>query len=179
MSRYVRWQQAEHRAWVSVVLMLFVAPVFLALIPLFVTGVGRRVDRRLRLPSRQGITAMPVLGVVMAAGGCSLGLWSVVTQLARGGGTPLPVLPTQVLLVDGPYRYSRNPMTLGAVLAYLGVALAARSPSGVGNVLAFAASLVAYLKGLEEAELAERFGTPYLAYRRSRPFLIPRFLGPR
>jgi len=39
--------------------------------------------------------------------------------LTRGRGTPLPVMPTQELLTEGPFRYSRNPMTLGTILAYL------------------------------------------------------------
>jgi protein-S-isoprenylcysteine O-methyltransferase Ste14 len=41
-------------------------------------------------------------------------------------------------------------------------------------VLALAASLLAYLKRLEEGELTERFGEAYLAYKRETPFIIPR-----
>jgi hypothetical protein len=70
----------------------------------------------------------------MAAAGFALGLWTVRAQLDRGHGTPLPVMPTRQLLTDGPYRHSRNPMTLGAIVAYLGVAVAARSPAGIGLV---------------------------------------------
>lgn len=53
---------------------------------------------------------------------------SVLTQLGRGRGTPLPLMPTQELLVDGPFRYCRNPMTMEAVLTYLGIGIAAGTP---------------------------------------------------
>lgn len=65
-------------------------------------------------------------------------------------------------------------MTLGAILAYLGIAVAARTVAGTVLVLSFAASLLVYLKRFEEGELAERFGDDYLAYKRRTPFIIPR-----
>jgi protein-S-isoprenylcysteine O-methyltransferase Ste14 len=106
--------------------------------------------------------------------GFSLGFWSVNTQLTQGRGTPLPVMPTQELLTEGPFRYCRNPMTLGAILAYLGIAVAARTVAGTALVVSLAATLLVYLKRLEERELAERFGEAYLAYKRGTPFIIPR-----
>ena len=83
-------------------------------------------------------------------------------------------MPTQELLTEGPYRYCRNPMTLGAILAYLGMAVAAGTTAGTALVLALAASLLAYLKRLEEGELAERFGEAYAEYKRKTPFIVPR-----
>jgi len=77
-------------------------------------------------------------------------------------------------LTEGPFRYCRNPMTLGTILAYLGMAVAVRTIAGTVLVLALGASLLAYLKRLEEQELAERFGEAYLAYKRETPFIIPR-----
>jgi protein-S-isoprenylcysteine O-methyltransferase Ste14 len=115
-----------------------------------------------------------IVGGLLTVLGFSLGLWSVEVQVDRGRGTPLPVMPTQELLTEGPFRYCRNPMTLGAILAYLGMAVAARTTAGTALVLSLAASLLVYLKRLEEGELAERFGEAYLAYRRETPFIIPR-----
>jgi protein-S-isoprenylcysteine O-methyltransferase Ste14 len=83
-------------------------------------------------------------------------------------------MPTQVLLTDGPFQYCRNPMTLGTIVAYLGIAVAARTAAGMAIVLSLAAALVVYLRRLEERELAERFGEAYVAYRRATPFIIPR-----
>ncbi len=174
MSRYARWAQREHSEATRIRATLLAGPVFLGLLPLLVAGVGPRLDRRLRLRPLGFGRACRILGGLVMAVGFSLGLWSVEAQLSRGRGTPLPVMPTQELLTDGPFRYCRNPMTLGAILAYLGMALAARTVAGTVLILSLAASLLAYLKRLEERELADRFGDAYLAYRRATPFIVPR-----
>jgi protein-S-isoprenylcysteine O-methyltransferase Ste14 len=65
-------------------------------------------------------------------------------------------------------------MTLGTVLAYLGLSIAAATATGVTLVLILAGLLVLYLKRVEDKELAERFGEDYLAYKREVPFIIPK-----
>ncbi len=174
ISRYARWHRTEHSESTRIAVTLLAGPVFLGVLPFLVAGVGPRIDRWLGLsPPRIG-AAGRILGGVLTAAGFSLGFWSVYTQLDRGRGTPLPMMPTQELLTDGPFRYCRNPMTLGAILAYLGIAVSVRTPAGCGLVLSFATSLLVYLKRLEEGELAERFGQAYLAYKRETPFIVPR-----
>lgn len=174
MSRYVRWSSTERGEPTRVGLTLLLGPVFLGALPFAVASIGPCLDRRLGLPPMQLGSAGRMLGGILTAAGFSLGFWSVSTQLGRGRGTPLPVMPTQVLLTDGPFRYCRNPMTLGAILAYLGIALVARTTAGMVLVLTGSAALVTYLKRLEEPELAERFGDAYRAYRRETPFMVPR-----
>jgi protein-S-isoprenylcysteine O-methyltransferase Ste14 len=175
MSRYTKWAQREHSETRRIAtLTLLAGPVFLGLLPLLVAGVGPRLDRRLGLPPLGIGRANRLLGGLLTVLGFSLGCWSVDAQLTRGRGTPLPVMPTQELLTEGPFRYCRNPMTLGTILAYLGMAVAARTIAGTVLVLSLAASLLVYLKRLEEGELAERFGEAYLAYKRETPFIIPR-----
>jgi protein-S-isoprenylcysteine O-methyltransferase Ste14 len=173
-SRYARWARTERSERTRIGTVGLVGPVFLGLLPLLVARGGPRLDRRLGLPTLPIGRAGRGLGGLLALAGFGLSFWSVDTQLSRGRGTPLPVLPTQELLTNGPFRYCRNPMTLGAILGYLGIALAARTTAGTGLVLALAATLLAYLKGPEERELAERFGEPYLSYRRETPFIVPR-----
>ncbi len=175
MSRYTTWAQREHGAVTRLATTLLAGPVFLGLLPLVVGAAGPRLDRRLGLP-RLGMRRMRrAAGGLLMVVGFSLGLWSVVTQLDRGRGTPLPVMPTQELLTEGPFRSCRNPMTLGSILAYLGIGIGAGTVAGTTLVLGLASSLLVYLKRFEEAELAERFGEAYLAYKRDVPFLIPRF----
>ena len=154
--------------------MLLAGVVFLGLLPFLVAWVGPRLDRRLGLPPLAIGRVSRIVGGLLTVPGFALGLWSVITQLTRGRGTPLPVMPTQELLTEGPFRYCRNPMTLGTILAYLGIAVAAGTMAGTVLVLGLAALLLVYLKRLEEGELAERFGEAYLAYRRETPFIIPR-----
>jgi protein-S-isoprenylcysteine O-methyltransferase Ste14 len=115
-----------------------------------------------------------VIGGTLVAVGMAFGLWSILVQVTRGRGTPLPMLPTQELLTTGPFRYCRNPMKLGTILAYLGVSIAAATVAGIAFVLALGGLLVSYLKRVEEKELAERFGEDYVTYMREVPFIIPR-----
>jgi protein-S-isoprenylcysteine O-methyltransferase Ste14 len=174
MSRYSTWARREHSEATRTATTLLVGPVFLGLLPFLVAGAGPRLDRRLGLPPLGIGSVNRAVGGLLAVIGFSLGFWSVDTQLTRGRGTPLPVMPTQELVTEGPFRYCRNPMTLGAILAYLGIGIAARTIAGTILVLSLAASLVIYLRRLEEGELAERFGEAYLAYKRDTPFIIPR-----
>ena len=173
-SRYSKWAGREHSAGRRIAITLLVGPIFLGLFPFLVAGVGPRLDRRLGLPSLRIARVSRVVGGLLMALGFSLGFWSIVTQLDRGRGTPLPVMPTQELLTEGPFRYCRNPMTLGTILAYLGIAVAVGTIAGTVLVLGLSGSLLVYLKRLEEGELAERFGEAYLAYKREVPFIIPR-----
>src|SRR5512140_459033 len=176
MSRYAVWAQVEHGEGMRIATTLLAGPFFLGLLPFLVVGVGPRLDRRLGLPQLRIGRANRIVGAPLTVLGFALGFWSVETQLTRGRGTPLPVMPTRELVTDGPFRYCRNPMTMGAIVAYLGTAMAARTTAGTALVLTLAASLLVYLKRLEEGELAERFGEAYLAYTRETPFIIPRRL---
>jgi protein-S-isoprenylcysteine O-methyltransferase Ste14 len=178
-SRYARWAQTEHSEATRIATMVLASPVFLGVLPLLVAGAGPRLDHRLGLaPVRIG-SVNRILGGLLSLMGFSLAFWTIDAQLTRGRGTPLPVVPTHELLSEGPFRYCRNPMTLGAILAYLGMAVAVGTKAGTAIVLSLAASLLVYLKCFEEGELAERFGEGYLAYRRETPFMIPRLPGRR
>ena len=178
-SRYARWAATEHSEGRRIAALIPAGPVFLGLIPLLVAGIGPRVDRRLHLDPIGIGSVNRIVGGLLTALGFAIAFKSIDMQLNQGRGTPLPVMPTQELLTEGPFRYCRNPMTLGTILAYLGMAIAARTTAGTLLVLSLAASLLLYLKRLEEGELAERFGEAYLAYKRETPFIIPRLPGRR
>lgn len=106
------------------------------------------------------------VGWLLVATGLAIGASCVVLFLTRGRGTPAPFDPPQVFVASGPYRYVRNPMYVGAVLALTGGGLAFRSPA----ILALAALfwLLAHLMVVlvEEPGLAARFGDSFAAYRR-------------
>ena len=174
MSRYARFARREHSEPTRIAATAMAGPVFLGLLPFIVLSIGPRLDRRLGLLRPRVSVAQRAAGGLLTIAGYALALWSIDAQLSRGRGTPLPVMPTQELLTDGPFRYCRNPMTLGTILAYLGLAIARGTAAGTVFVLSFGASLVAYLKRLEEDELVERFGEAYVVYRDTTPFMIPR-----
>ena len=70
------------------------------------------------------------------------------------------------MIEEGPYRHSRNPLYVGMLALYLGLALLA--PTFWGLVL-FPAAVLLVLWGAihpEERFLRERFGAPYDEYTR-------------
>jgi protein-S-isoprenylcysteine O-methyltransferase Ste14 len=84
------------------------------------------------------------------------------------------IIPTKFVVV-GPFRYVRNPMSLGGVAMMLGLALFCRSIS----ILLFSAILFLVLHGIvvlwEESFLEKRYGESYLQYKHSVNRWLPIF----
>jgi protein-S-isoprenylcysteine O-methyltransferase Ste14 len=95
-------------------------------------------------------------------------------QFAMAGGTPMPLAPTQHLVVTGFNRYVRNPMYVGLLAVIIGQALLL----GQVSLLIYAAVMwcitAAFVRWYEEPTLARRFGAEYDAYRRAVPAWWPR-----
>ena len=174
MSRVSKWAQTEHSPRARIIALIPAGALFLVFLPYLFLVICPSLDQRLLTDSPKPGVATLIVGSILIAVGMFFGLWSIAVQFTRGRGTPLPVMPTQRLLITGPFRYCRNPMTLGTILAYLGMSIAAATVTGVALVLFFAGLLILYLKRVEEKELAERFGEDYLAYMREVPFIIPK-----
>jgi protein-S-isoprenylcysteine O-methyltransferase Ste14 len=77
-------------------------------------------------------------------------------------------------VATGPFRFVRNPMSLGGVILMTGIALCHRSASGLG--LAAALFLVFHLVVVyqEEPGLQKRFGESYQEYQRNVRRWVPR-----
>ncbi len=96
-----------------------------------------------------------------------------------GKGTPAPMDPPKELVVQGLYRYMRNPMYVGVIAILLGESLLFESLAllklaGVSYVTFFLFVLL-----YEEPTLTRRFGSSYRNYRRMVPRWIPRLKGTR
>ena len=57
------------------------------------------------------------------------------------------------MIVEPPFACTRNPMALGTILMYLGMAVVRRSLAGIGLVAAAGSVLLFYIKRFEEAEM--------------------------
>lgn len=153
------------------------APVFLLLLPYLLLTLGAWLERALGWQPLRYPPFNLLLGLLLIGAGLGLAMWTIYTQFTLGRGTPVPLMATQRLIVRAPYSLCRNPMALGTIAAYLGVAVLFGSPGAAAAVLIFSAALLVYIKRVEEKEMELRFGQSYLDYRRSTPFLIPRLPG--
>jgi len=151
------------------------AAIFLGVLPFALTRFSSILDTRFLLPTFRFGVINAVGGLALMLAGWLLAIWAIYVQFTIGRGTPVPVMATQELIVQKPYNYCRNPMALGAIVLYLGLAILLGSLSAVGLVFFGAALLLTYIKFLEEKEMELRFGEAYEAYRKATPFILPRF----
>ena len=105
-------------------------------------------------------------GAFLLATGATMIAWS--RRAFQAAGTPIkPFSESTALIRHGLYRWSRNPMYVGAVLLLTGVAILLGSVAPLIVVIAFFALLQEGFVRPEERLLEETFGEPYRAYRRS------------
>ena len=95
-----------------------------------------------------------------------VGLVLYCARLFKQAQTPIePWRPTANMITSGPYRFSRNPIYLGIVIAGAGIALAFDSWWMLFSVLAFALIANKHVIEREEAYLERKFGEAYSSYR--------------
>ena len=68
------------------------------------------------------------------------------------------------LVTDGPYRFSRNPMYLGLVLAGIGAAFVSATLSALVLAAAFAITVRCWYIAFEESAMRRQFGEAYETY---------------
>jgi protein-S-isoprenylcysteine O-methyltransferase Ste14 len=117
------------------------------------------------------------LGLLSAAVGGGLALWTVLLFTRYGDGTPAPWEPHRNLVIRGPYRQVRNPMITGVLFLIAAEALLLGSwPLLVWMAIFFLGNAV-YFPLVEEKGLEERFGQAYREYTRNVPRWLPRRRG--
>jgi protein-S-isoprenylcysteine O-methyltransferase Ste14 len=90
----------------------------------------------------------------------------------RAGTSVVPSEPSTALVTTGPYRFTRNPIYIGFVLAYFGFAIVLTS---MWVLLLLIPVLAVMQRGVvvpEEAYLARKFGDAYRKYQAR----VPRWL---
>ncbi|MEJ2152460.1 MAG: isoprenylcysteine carboxylmethyltransferase family protein [Gemmatimonadota bacterium] len=114
-------------------------------------------------------------GVVLMIAGATLALVCAGTFVTLGHGTPAPFDPPREFVAVGPYRWSRNPMAIGALTLLFGFGLTNRSPGILGLAVVVTLALYLLVTLYEEPGLKRRFGSSYEQYLESTPRWIPRF----
>jgi protein-S-isoprenylcysteine O-methyltransferase Ste14 len=99
--------------------------------------------------------------------------------IRRGHGTLAPWDPTQRLIIEGPYRYLRNPLKAGLFLVLIGECLLLRSTWLALWTASFIVVNVIYIRVSEEPGLRARFGQTYGDYCAVVPRWQPRLAPAR
>jgi len=148
--------------------------IFLVVLPGLVFLASIALEQYVLAPSARSLRIG--LAVLSIAVGLSICAWAAFTQVTIGRGTPVPVAPTQKLIVSGPFKLCRNPIQLGAMTYYFGLGMLLQSAS-IALLMVLLAFVLggAYHKLVEERELERRFGTEYIEYRSKTPFIIPKW----
>ncbi len=172
-NRFVEWSKKKYTKKQRFIALIPEVIFFLVIIPLCFFVGPFYIDRWLNIPSLILGTLNLFTAIFLIIFGLLFSLWSIQVQFKIGKGTPAPMMPTQKLVITGPYLYCRNPMYFGAVILYLGIAVLTRSLSSFGIVILTISAILIYIKLIEEKELTARFGQNYLNYCKRTPFFIP------
>ncbi len=161
-SRAQRWMALIGSGilfWLIVPLVLIVLSLWLTLwltLPMFSVGQG-----------------LLLTGMAMMLAGALLDFWVIYYQHVQGEGTPSPLVPTQRLVQEGPFAFSRNPMYIGTLTMYTGLALTMGSVAMLLLVALGALLVHGYVVLVEEKEMAARFGDEYREYQKRVPRWLP------
>ena len=138
----------------------------------YAAGLGSGMLINLLVPLNVGgRPATTVVGLVTLVAGSALA-GAGVAAVVRNRTTVVPHHRVAVLVQDGPYRLSRNPMYTGLGIAYLGAALLLNSwwPIVLWPLIMLIIDRLVIRP--EERYLNERFGQAFLEYRtRARRWL--------
>ncbi len=129
-------------------------------------------------PLRPPPGSLAILGVCMIALAHVVLLFLLVAFVRVGRGTQAPLDPPRAMVVQGLYRWVRNPMYLLYMGIVLGEAMIYRSPALLVYLLIFWLATHAYVVGVEEKALERRFGTAYSDYCGRVGRWLPRLRSP-
>ena len=113
-------------------------------------------------PTTMGVRQ--IAGIIIGTAGAVIALWCVVAFARIGKGTPAPFDPPRRLVIRGPYRFVRNPMYIGALLALAGAALVYESVPLLAYAVLFLVASHVFVVRYEEPTLRRTFGPAYDAY---------------
>ena len=111
-----------------------------------------------------------VAALVFTALGAGLRIWG--SAYVGSSIVKSPAMHGAVMLADGPFRLTRNPLYLGTLLHTIGVAIL-MPPSGAIFAVALLWVFQVRLALAEESFLVARFGQPYVAYKAAVPRFLP------
>jgi protein-S-isoprenylcysteine O-methyltransferase Ste14 len=125
---------------------------------------GWLLDRWWSLPV--GVDSVRPVFASLLLGGFLLLMGSAITSFRRRRTSVLPFRPATTLVIAGPYRYTRNPMYLGAALLVLALGFWLNTWWPILLLIPTLVIIQRYVIGREEGYMRRRFGAEYDAYTR-------------
>lgn len=119
--------------------------------------------------------AFRLLGIPFWITGGSIIIWCSADFVRKGSGTPAHADPPRELVISGLYRYTRNPIYLGALLVLLGYVLWFASGLVAIYLLLFLLAYQVLIVLVEEPILRNTFGSVYQEYCQHVPRWLPKF----
>ena len=116
-----------------------------------------------------------ICGLIVLLGGMLLSGWSMGLFYKIGKGTLAPWAAPKHLVVQGPYKFVRNPMIIGVILILLAEALLLNTRYIFYWAVVFFILNNIYFHYFEEKQLKKTFGKEYLDYKKQVPMWLPKF----
>ena len=126
-----------------------------------------------QIPARESRAQMFAAAALMGIGLMPL-LESIVRFVVVGRGTLMPAVPTEHLVVTGLYRYTRNPMYTGVIIALLGEALLFRCLHMLVYIAFVWLIMHLFVCFYEEPTLRATFAVDFPRFRQNVPRWFPR-----
>ncbi len=169
----MKFHKAKRKKIAQYISLLFGSLFFLFILPSIFFIIAQFIAKYIEF-DYVGFFKYPMIIIALLIG-LGILVWATICQLKIGQGTPAPNAPTQKLVIAGPYKYTRNPIELGALFYYFGFGylLGSTLHGIICLLLAFIVGS-SYHKFIEEKELLLRFGNEYKQYKENTPFLIPK-----
>jgi protein-S-isoprenylcysteine O-methyltransferase Ste14 len=136
------------------------------LIPYFILQGGEISATELNSVFQYVAIPVGILGLLMVT-------WVAASFVRTGKGTPIPIEPPKHLVIQGLFRYLRNPMYAGALLILLADLLYFPSLWLLIYTAVLWTILHIFVVFIEEPQLKRRFGAEYEQYIESVPRWIP------
>jgi protein-S-isoprenylcysteine O-methyltransferase Ste14 len=152
--------------------LVFVAAIWLVIG--WLTGYLRSLDESLGVELPAWVQVPGVLAVVAGAAGvllCGALLSTRGIGTLHGEEWHLP----KEFLASGPFRYVRNPMSLGGVVLMVGIALCHRSTLALALAAGLFIVMHLVIVRIEEPGIEKRFRESYREYKRNVPRWLPRW----
>ena len=169
-------EENENGKTKRILALIFSGIYVMIILPIIGIYVSLFVDSLLNFPWIIPFPIDLIIAIIVFIIGLFWAIWSNLTIFTKGEGSPIPLKETQtkLLVMEGPYKYTRNPMVFGYILFWLGLGFLFKSVFLlIGFTLIITIALIILVKLWEEKNLERRFGNSYVEYKKKVSFLIP------